>query len=448
MNNLYTIEGGKVSLHFHPGQQRAWDSEKRFVFIVAGTQGGKTSWGSWWLWREIQRNGAGDYIAATSSYDLFKLKMLPEIRNIFENVLKIGRFWAGEKIMELRNPETGEFQGARSDDPSMWGRIILRSASAEGGLESATAKAAWLDELGQDEFRVTAWEAVLRRLSLSQGRVLGTTTPYNVGWLKQLIYDRWRQGDPDIDVIQFDSTLNPSFPQAEFERARATMPEWKFNMFYRGQFTRPAGMIYEDFIDDYRENGGHKVKPFQLSTRFPRYVGVDPGAVNHATLWLAHDTEADIYYAYRETLEGGMSTSEHAGKAYETARANGENVVIHVVGQVSEVQQRLDWQAAGVTNVTEPPFRDVEAGIDKVIQLLREHRLFFFDDLTKTLDQLGSYARVLDDVGQSTDKIKDKERYHLLDCLRYAAAYITNPPQESFYIAPIVGLYDRRPHVR
>ena len=66
-------------------------------------------------------------------------------------------------------------------------RIVLRSANAEGGLESLTGKAAVLDECGQDDFTLEAWEAIQRRLSLSRGRVLGGTTPYNLGWLKTQI---------------------------------------------------------------------------------------------------------------------------------------------------------------------------------------------------------------------------------------------------------------------
>lgn len=42
-NLLYDIEHGKLTLHLHAGQTKAWDSEKRFVFVIAGTQGGKTS---------------------------------------------------------------------------------------------------------------------------------------------------------------------------------------------------------------------------------------------------------------------------------------------------------------------------------------------------------------------------------------------------------------------
>ena len=101
--------------------------------------------------------------------------MLPEMRTVYERVLGIGRWWAGDKVIELRDPKRG-FLAKRSDDP-MWGRIILRSASAGSGLESATAKAAWLDECGQDNFVLEDWNAVQARLSLHEGRCLGTTTP-------------------------------------------------------------------------------------------------------------------------------------------------------------------------------------------------------------------------------------------------------------------------------
>jgi len=87
-----TADGpSKVRLLLHKGQQQAWRSERRIVAVISGTQGGKTTFGPWWLWREITRSGPGDYIAATSTYDLFALKMLPALREVFEDVLGIVR---------------------------------------------------------------------------------------------------------------------------------------------------------------------------------------------------------------------------------------------------------------------------------------------------------------------------------------------------------------------
>src|SRR3972149_7763606 len=217
--SLWTIKNDILDLHHHQGQWQAWQSQKRFVFILAGTQSGKTSWLPFWLYREIERtaspDGNNDYIAATANYDLFKLKFLPEMRTVFERLLGVGRYWSSERIIELKDPKTQKCWATRADDP-MWGRIILRSAESPGGLESATARAAILDEAGQDEYTLETWEAILRRLSLYQGRVCAATTLYNLGWLKTEIYDAWKNGDPDIDVIQFASVQNPAFPKAEF----------------------------------------------------------------------------------------------------------------------------------------------------------------------------------------------------------------------------------------
>ena len=402
IHDLVSVSGNKATIVPHAGQLQAWDSDNRFVFVIAGTQSGKTSYGPWWLYREIERCGAGDYLAVTATYDLFKLKMLPELRRVFIDLIPGWEWRAGERV--ITNGES---------------RIILRSANTPEGLEAATAKAAWLDECGQDNFRLESWEASQRRLSLHQGRALGTTTPYNLGWLKTQVFDRWRAKDPDFQVVQFKSTMNPAFPVEEYERAKKVLPAWKFNMFYNGEFTRPAGMIYECFNDDL-----HKVAPFEIPAEWPRYVGVDFGAVNTALIWIAEDVKRKAYYVYRDYLQGNKTTNEHARIALEYAEK--ERVVKWAGGAKSEKQQRWDWRAAGVP-LQEPVIVDVEAGIDRVIKLFKSKQLFVFDTCTGLLDEIGTYARVLDDMGQPTDKIKDKETFHRLDGLRYIIQHLDYP---------------------
>jgi hypothetical protein len=438
MAQLYSIVDGHLKLDFHEGQSEIWDASERFLFMIAGTQGGKTSFGPWWLAREIYGGtdywplpdgyhmagrGAGDYLGATSSFDLFKLKMLPETLNVFEHILGIGRYWLGDKVLELKDPIQKKYWANKSTDP-MWGRVILRSAAAPSGLESTTALAAWLDEVGQDEFTLSTWEAVLRRLALAEGRALGTTTPYNLGWIKQQIYDR--RGRRDIRVVQFASVVNPAFPKAEFERAREDMADWKFRMFYLGQFERPAGMIYSDFVDKRREMGGHKVEPFDIPPEWPRYLGIDPGLENQGRVWLAHDIMHDVLYVYRVERPDKKATSEHAADVMARARRGNENLVVAGVGTKSEEQQRLDWRNEGIP-VADMPFHDVESGIGRVIEKLRQWRLFFFEDdsgngMAKLFDEIGSYKRKLDDNDLVTEDIEDKKKFHLLDALRYGVA--------------------------
>jgi len=398
MAELYKRIDNRVRVDFgdHAGQTTAWDSFARFVFIISGTQSGKTSFGPWWLWREIERCGEGDYLAISANYDLFKLKMLPEMRAVFEQLFG-WEYAIVDRVFKHKNT-----------------RIILRSANAAGGLESSSAKAAWLDECGHPDFELDAWEAVQRRLSLSMGRVLGTTTPYNMGWLKTEVYDRFRAGDPDFDVIQFKSIMNPSFPREEYERMRDKMPLWKFKMFYDGEFEKPAGLIYDCFIDPL-----HTCPRFNLPDRWQRYLGLDFGGVNTAGVFYAEEPQTKKLYLYRAYKQGGMTAAEHA-----RALLKGEPMIPFCVGgSQSEGQWRNEFKAAGLP-VRKPDIKEVEVGIDRVYEAHKKNEIIVFDDLAGYLDEKHTYSRKLDASGEPTETIEDKEKYHFMDAERYIIGYL------------------------
>lgn len=415
MPSLYSVNEGTLEFNFHDGQQRAWDSLSRFIVILAGTQGGKTSWLPWWLYREVGKCGSGDYLAVTATYDLFKLKFLPALREVFEHVTEWGRYWASDRIIELRNPATWRFQANRADDP-MWGRIILRSAESSGGLESSSALGAILDEAGMASFQLETWEAVLRRLSLARGRVALGTTIYDLGWLKTQIYDKWeacKRQHPAIDVIQFDSIENPSFPREEYNDRQADMPQWRFDMMYRGLFTRPAGMIYDCFT-----RGRNTCPRFEIPKHWKRYLGLDFGGVNTAGLFFAEDPRDGRFYGYREYLAGGRTAKEHA---VEFLRDE-PGIPFTVGGSKSEGQWRNEFSAAGLP-VREPDQSDVEVGITRVYGAIKRTDVVLFDDLVQTLAQVNSYARKVDSKGEPTEEIKNKDMYHFLDAGRYVLSW-------------------------
>lgn len=414
-----TDDGGML-LKFHPGQWEAWDSIRRFIFILAGTQGGKTSFGPHWLHREIYHPGAGrgmgDYLAVTATYDLFQLKMLPALRNLFEDTTADGRYWPGNKVIELRDPTTGKFWAKRADD-KMWGRIILRSAESGTGLESSTARAAWLDECGMDSFTAETWRAIRRRLSLAQGRVLGTTTLYTLyNWLRTL-YDEWRNGRTDLEFIQFASIQNPSFPKDEYELALREMPEHVVNMQYRGQFDKPPGMIYDCF-----DSRLCVIPPFAIPDEWQSYGGMDYGGVNTVCLNLRYGN--GVYYLTNEYHQGGRTAQEHA------ADLRGWHCRQWVGGAKSEGQWRNEFRAAGLP-VQEPPISDVWLGINRVYSLMKQNKLMVFDTCQGTLGQIGTYGRKMNKAtGEPIpDEILNKEQYHYLDALRYIVSKLVNNNQ-------------------
>ncbi len=417
-NNIYSVDDGKASLHFHAGQLRAWDSVARIVAVLAGTQGGKTSWGPTWLWREIQQRGAGDYMVVTPTYPLLQLKALPEFLRWFKEVLQLGEY----------KTQTKQFIISKAGELALWGkaqdtetRILFGYAAEPESLESATAKAAWLDEAGQKRFKVDSWEAIRRRLSIHRGRVLITTTPYNLGWLKQRIWDRWKAGDDEIEVIRFESIANPLFSREEWDKARETLPGWKFDMFYRAIFTRPAGMIYDSFNEEQ-----HKCPRFPVTLDWPRYIGLDFGGVNTAAIFYAKDPLTDRLYAYREYKAGGRTAKEHV-----RAILKGEPMPALVVGGAkSEGQWRQEFKAAGLP-VQGPKITEVEVGIDRVFGAHKQNKIFVFDDLVGYLDEKMSYSRELDANGESTEKIEDKNSYHFMDAERYIIGRLQSSGQTT-----------------
>lgn len=412
----HLTDDGGLSLDFHPGQWELWDCDKRFIFGLAGTQGGKTSFIPSWLHREIYHpaigRGSGDYLAITATYDLFKLKFLPLMREYFEHVMKCGRYWAGERVIELRDPATGLYWAKRSDDP-MWGRIILRSAESGSGLESSTANAAVLDECGMDIYTAETWRAIRRRLSLTRGRILGVTTLYVLyNWLKQL-YDEWANGRSDIAFIQFASIINPSFPKEEYEQALREMPEHVVNMQYRGLFDKPPGMIYDCF-----DSRRHVIRPFPVTG--VAYGGMDYGGVNTAAIRVVNDN--GVYYVTNEYHEGGRTAKEHAADLIPW------HCGIWRGGAKSEEQWRMEFRQQGIP-VNEPTISDVWLGINKVYGLIKADRLFIFDTCPKLLGELGTYSRKINKAtGEALpDEIMNKNEYHMLDALRYIGGDLSLP---------------------
>lgn len=407
-----------IGFPFHGGQKHAWESAKRLILVLAGWQSGKTVIGPPWLLREMQRQGPGDYLVASPNYPLMTKKVLPEFLRLFKRRLKLGDYVGGAKnIFTFSDDGCRRLFGYVADVPT---QVFFGHAADPDSLESATHRGAWLDEAGQRKFRLASFEAVLGRLSIAQGRVLITSRPYDLGWMKQKLYDPWeaaRRHHPDIDVVNFKSIDNPAFPRAEYERARESMPAWKFRMNYEGQFTQPAGLIYDCFQTTGPET--HVVPRFAVSDKWPRYLGLDFGGVNTAGVFFAKEPETGKLFAYREYKAGGRTAQGHA----EALKKGEPGIPTTVGGSHSEGQWRDEFRAAGLP-VREPAVKDVEVGIDRVYGRIKRHEFYVFSDLTGLLDELGSYSRVLDDFGEPTEEIDGKETYHHLDAVRYIIGWL------------------------
>lgn len=380
----------------------------------------KTSFGPHWLYREIQLRGPGDYLVATPTFPLLELKALPEFRRLFEDWLTLGKY-VGSPARKFVFDDFGMRRTFGDAGQAYRTNIYFGHAQDPDSLESATGKGAWLDEAGQKKFKLSSWEAILRRLSLNMGRALLTTTIYNLGWLKAKFWDAFQANDPDVDVIRFRSIDNPAFPLAEWERARRDLPGWKFDMFYRAIFTRPAGLIYDCFDDRL-----HTCPRFAIPDDWPRFLGVDFGGVNTAGMFYARHPESGKLYAYREYKAGGRTSAEHA-----RALLSGERgLPLTVGGSKSEGQWRSEFRAAGLP-IREPDIGEVEVGIDRVYGAHKRGEIIVFDDLDGYLKEKRTYSRKLDEAGEPTEVIEDKNSFHFMDAERYIIGWLKRPPERK-----------------
>jgi len=378
--------------------------------------------------------GGGDYVAVTATNRLFNDKFMGEIRSLFVDKFNIAKYHDAARLFELRDPRTGKFWATHSKD-KMYGRIMLYSAQQKGGVESVTARAAMVDEFGMPSFTLNIWDGITGRLSLTakeestgvpslfpSGRVFGgSIVYYDGGWQRKEIYDRWLAGDKAYKVVHFDSIMNPFFSREEYETKRRTMSTGRFENRYRGRYAITSGMIYSDYDPTI-----HVVEPFLIPDEWQRYVGIDPGAVHTALVWAARNPDDDVFYVYRATLDGNKTTSQHVASAL----SYGEHVSFWIGGSPSESQFRMDWTDAGI-RVQQPPIKDVEAGIDRIIALFKTNHLRIFKTCTLLLDEITTYSRKLDDMDEPTDVIKDKNRYHELDAARYLFSKLSKPPTNA-----------------
>lgn len=455
----YTPDGG-LKLNLHEGQQRAWNSNARFVGIIAGSQSGKTSFAPHWLMREIHRRGNGDYLYVSSTFTLLQKKAIPELREVFEYRGKLGKYKKADQTFvfneagmrwihsecNIDNCRCHE-SGSHGYDPDKPTTIFFGHANNAESLESATARGAVLDEAGQEDFKLESWEAIQRRLALHEGRALIPTTPYNFGWLKTEIYDRWMEGDPDYEVINFSSAMNPAFPPAEIARMKRTMPKWKFEMFILGLFSKPAGLIYDCFDSD--ENV--QAKSIVIPNTWKRIIGIDFGGINTAAIKIAIHPMLPLFYMYEEYYPRiHRSSAEHACHIMEhepsvsidwrvsklkpvpTLTYNKSMYTI-VAGSLSERQWRTEISSSGI-EVHPTLLKDVELGIDRVYNTVQQRWFKLFKSCRHALSEFGSYSREIDPEGNPVPgTIVNKAKYHILDSIRYAVSAIADPnPSEDW----------------
>lgn len=400
MSDLITITDEGIKITPHRGQMEVLTAKERFVAMICGSGGGKTSLIPVWLLQELKKDwDSGDfessYLVVTPTYGMQKRFVVPAVVQLFDYAVG-GYYSIGDRTYYCQ-------QG---------NKIFFGSADHPYTLEGVHVRGVVLDEAGQ--MKREAWDVAQRRVGFNQGRILITTTPYNNGWLKTEFYDKWKAGLPEYKVVQFSSIENPSYPREEFERAKRDLPDWMFRMFYLGEFARPEGLVYDCFNPSV-----HLVEPFDIPKDWPRVIGVDFGYNNpFAAIWLAVDPDNNVF-AYKEYYQREKLPSEAGEEIKRMCEGERIDAVVCDPSRPEAIEElrQLGLPAQSGNNV-------VLYGIQKVSEKMQSKQLFFFRGLENTLNEIEAYSwKVTNGVKQEQPV---KEFDHLMDAMRYAIMYITS----------------------
>lgn len=445
---------------FHEGQRRVWASKATDIVACAGTQGGKTATEAPWLLREIQRcaplikrQGFGTFIYAGPTLKLLGTQAIPQFRELFQEREQLGRLVEGNKI-EFRFSSAGLMKVLGFSDCPVTVKFAYTKDSSN--LESMTAAGGVWDEAGQKDNKQESYQAYDRRLTVARsatfgdvwetapawwkerygevegraatfGRRLWGTTPYEWGWFKAEVVDRAVKKVQGFEFFNWPSWRNPRVTEAQcrsmLDRGMAL---WRWLMMYLGEFTRPAGLIYDVF--DWDRN---TCEDFEVPASWPRRPGADFGSVHMAGLIVAEDSENKALYVIREYLDGNKTLKEHAdGIRGGMALSPGAG------GSHQEEGWREAFRRHGLP-LDEPPVNDVEVQIGCVYGEFKSHSLIIFRSCVRLIGEAQLYSREIGEDGEPTEAIKEKASFHLLDALRYIVTKLRPPANPKSKTAPV-----------
>ena len=422
---------GKIPVRkAHEAQRPFVESEAKRIIVKAGRRGGKT---------------VGIAIRAVRKFNQGKRYLYTA-----PTVEQTDAFWF-EVCRSLAEPIA---------DGVLYKNETERIIEVPGTKQRIRAKTAWnadtlrgdyADEIAFDEFQLTnedAWERVgAPMLADNDGDALFIFTPPSLfstsvnksrdprhaskmfALAKDDTTGRWAW-------FHFSSHENPHISESGLAELTSDMSRtaYRQEILAIDDDIEDSWLIYGIF--DYRTC---VIPRFPIPKEWPRFVGHDFGGANPAALFIAQDPAISLFYAYHEYLPGGgKSAFEHVAQFKELTE--GVTVIKRVGGSHQEEESRQLYTAQGWP-ISEPRITSVKAGIDRVRGLMEHNRFYVFDDLVNTLEELYNYLWVIGPDGRPTDEIKDKARFHLLDCLRAVgcgfmpelAEAVSGVPQSRIY---------------
>lgn len=421
----------------HAGQRRLHAlHDKRFVAVVAGRRGGKTTGMAAEFWRRVFRDYArfkasGGTWAEPSHYggDVKGAVQYWIVAPTYRHTLLM---W--QALFELLGgTDSPLIVNYNRSENRLWLvggiKIEARSADTPTHLVGDSLNGVWVDESAR--VKELAWtDNIKPNLDDRGGWGLFSTTPLGFNWFWREIWERTQLGTGEARDERFaaarwttaDNTAIPSLA-AEMRLARLMLPKAIFERNYLASFTAFEGKVFSSFTGD----STHVVQSVPYGSLVQRWGGIDWGTGNPGVQLELGLDETGRVWVMREDYAAGLPVAPPSSSPSADCWVNRF--------KTSRDRRRIDhWWAdpSGAGNLLTctreglevyPALNDVQAGIDVLAALLEpvprakggrpEPGLLIHRSCTNLIRELVSYR--WNDSGEKPVKEDD----HTVDALRY-----------------------------
>jgi PBSX family phage terminase large subunit len=293
------------------------------------------------------------------------------------------------------------------------------------------------------EVNKKAWETVLTRLRNNKLPVHQLIADCNPDSPSHWLYQRCLSGSTRL--IETHHEDNPTLYDQDLKRWTAKGIDYlstldaltgaeKERLRY-GRWVQAPGAIYGMF------DPAKHITDVYVDPKWPVWIGMDFGEVHTAAVFLSERPDG-VFVCWGSYLNGNVTNEEHNRVLRQ--KLGTSNLVMTVGGSWSEQEIRNDFALAGLP-IAKPPIREVEVGIKRVVNALLRGRLIFTGGAQKVTEEMSAYSRVLDPGGEATHIIKDKNKFHRLDALRYIVSMV-NPGENDSIVQS--SRFDKGPKFR
>jgi hypothetical protein len=383
-----------------PKQERVVFSEKRITVAATGIQWGKSEAGAVRMVRMIHKfpDKNASFIVCAPTFPIMQQATLPTFLEFADG---LGEYHRGDKVFEVRGG----------------GRVYFRTGTyGDSVVGIRNTRHIWCDEAGL--YSLYFWENIQGRAAPKEATIDLTTSPYSLNWVyKELINPTLKGTRDDVELVQAASNENPYFPDAEYQRRKATMDPRRFRMMFGGDWDRKEGIVYDCFDDD--EN---VIDMEELPGHLIYYAGVDWGYTEpFAIVVVGICPQTHKRYVVAEVKKSRLAPSERDQIVQRMQRLYGVTFWFcgpdrpeNIVGL-----NQLEGVRAGAAN------NSVLQGIEAVYERIKARELQFVRGrASHVLDELEGYHYPEHKETRVDANVKEvypvQAEDHCCDALRYA----------------------------